>query len=365
MARGHPQHGVGQKTQEEVEGIITNKVKGGMVVNIDSCLCFLPGSQISDKPLKDISHLMNEPQKFALIKLDKINRKKEEFRSTIFGKLIQVNDLSKGKYIPPPKDLIFDDQDILGQDIKLEHLEELTKSGILGNYIYQDGYDFDVIFRAYDDGIAFRYDVKNSSYNKYITITDEITQFNVQEQASAWWTPAYGPNRYEELYKKTKINEIDTSHTPFTFKYENGIHLSIHEASLTNYSSMQLYYQKQNGLVVDLAPWNNGDKVRTEIPFVTPWRTIMITNSAKELIQSNLILNCNEPIAIDDVSWLKPVKYIGIWWGMITGKWTWDEGFRHGATNERSKKYIDFAAKHGFDEVLIEGWASGWQGLFP
>ena len=91
----------------------------------------------------------------------------------------------------------------------------------------------------------------------------------------------------------------------------------------------------------------------------------MITNSAKELIQSNLILNCNEPIAIDDVSWLKPVKYIGIWWGMITGKWTWDEGFRHGATNERSKKYIDFAAKHGFDEVLIEGWASGWQGLFP
>ena len=82
----------------------------------------------------------------------------------------------------------------------------------------------------------------------------------------------------------------------------------------------------------------------------------MITNSTKELIQSNLILNCNEPIAIDDVSWLKPVKYIGIWWGMITGKWTWDEGFRHGATNERSKKYIDFAAKHGFDEVLIEGW---------
>ena len=84
--------------------------------------------------------------------------------------------------------------------------------------------------------------------------------------------------------------------------------------------------------MVDLAPWNNGDKVRTRIPFVTPWRTIMITNSAKELIQSNLILNCNEPIAIDDVSWLKPVKYIGIWWGMITGKWTWDEGFRHGAT---------------------------------
>ena len=181
------------------------------------------------------------------------------------------------------------------------------------------GYDFDIIFRAYDDGVAFRYDVKNSSHNQYITITDEITQFNVQEQASAWWTPAYGPNRYEELYKKTKINEIDTSHTPFTFKYENGIHLSIHEASLTNYSSMQLYYQKQDGLVVDLAPWNNGDKVRTEIPFVTPWRTIMITNSAKELIQSNLILNCNEPIAIDDVSWLKPVKYIGIWWGMITG----------------------------------------------
>lgn len=224
----------------------------------------------------------------------------------------------------------------------------------------------DLIFRAYDDGIAFRYYVKDiEKRNKIIIISDELTQFNLTNDAEVWWTPAYGDNRYEELYQKSNVSEMDTSHTPLTIRYSDGIHLSIHESELLEYSSMQIFYDSDNQLNCDLAPWNNGDKVRAKLPFQTPWRTIKITDSAENLLRSYLTLNCNEPSKIEDASWIKPAKYIGIWWGMILGKWTWDESFKHGATNERSFKYIDFAAEHGFDEVLIEGWASGWQGLFP
>ena len=224
---------------------------------------------------------------------------------------------------------------------------------------------FDLIFRAYDDGVAFRYYVKNIPETEgEVIISDEITQFNLTEDADVWWTPAYKPNRYEELYKKSQISKMDTAHTPLTIKYDNGTHLSIHEASLVNYSSMQIFQTKSTQLNCDLAPWSNGDKVRITLPFVSPWRTIKIASSATELLNSNLTLNCNEPSKVEETSWIKPSKYIGIWWGMIIGKWTWGEGFRHGATNERSFKYIDFASEHGIDEVLIEGWASGWRGLF-
>ena len=127
---------------------------------------------------------------------------------------------------------------------------------------------------------------------------------------------------------------------------------------------MQIF-SENNVLNCDLAPWPNGDKVRMKLPTESPWRTIIISKAAKDLISSNLTLNCNEPSLVKDPSWIKPSKYIGIWWGMILGKWTWGEGPRHGATNERAKEYIDFASEHGFDEVLIEGWSSGWKGLFP
>ena len=138
-------------------------------------------------------------------------------------------------------------------------------------------------------------------------------------------------------------------------RFDDGTHISIHEASLINYSSMQIVGTGSKKLHCDLAPWSNGDKVRTVVPFKTPWRTIKITNNAKDLISSNITLNSNPPNKLGDVSWVKPSKYIGIWWGMIIGKWTWEESFRHGATIERSKKYIDFASENGFDEVLVEG----------
>ena len=223
----------------------------------------------------------------------------------------------------------------------------------------------EITFRVYDDGIAFRYIMKkiNEDLDSLI-LTDELTEFSLIEDGHTWWTPAYTDNRYEELYQRSKVTQMDTSHTPLTIRYTGGTHLSIHEASLTNYSSMQLY-SNHHTLNCDLAPWKNGDKVRLQLPFKSPWRTVIISEDAGGLIMSDLMLNCNEPSQIENSSWIKPSKYIGIWWGMIIGKWTWNEGFRHGATNERSRDYIDFASKHGIDEVLIEGWASGWESLFP
>ena len=169
----------------------------------------------------------------------------------------------------------------------------------------------------------------------------------------------------DRLYQESLISEIDTVHTPLTMRFDDGTHISIHEASLIDYSSMQIIGTGSKALHCDLAPWSNGDKVRTTVPFRTPWRTIKITNNAKDLISSNITLNSNPPNKIGDVSWVKPSKYIGIWWGMIIGKWTWEESFRHGATIERSKKYIDFASENGFDEVLVEGTSAGFTGLFP
>ena len=224
----------------------------------------------------------------------------------------------------------------------------------------------DLIVRAYDDGIALRYYVQGLGENKEVVIQDELTEFNLAEDAQSWWIKAYQPSRYEQLYESTKISLIDTVHTPLTMRFDDGIHVSIHEAALTDYSSMQIAgSDKSTHLNCDLAPWSNGDKVRTVVPFMTPWRTIKIANTAADLLASHLTLNCNPDNKLGEVSWIKPSKYIGIWWGMIVGKWTWGEGPRHGATVDRAKKYIDFAAKNGFDEVLIEGISAGFTGLFP
>ncbi|MAJ44196.1 MAG: alpha-glucosidase [Candidatus Marinimicrobia bacterium] len=222
-----------------------------------------------------------------------------------------------------------------------------------------------ILFRVYNDGIAFRYQLDAAISNgDSLIISDEITEFTLAEDAQSWWIPAYTENRYEHLYRNTKVSQIDTVHTPFTVRYGDNTHLSFHEADLKNYSSMQIF-SENNILNCDLAPWPNGDKVRMELPSESPWRTIIIAKEAKDLISSNLTLNCNEPSLVKDPSWIKPSKYIGIWWGMILGKWTWGEGPRHGATNQRAQEYIDFASEHGFNEVLIEGWSSGWKGLFP
>jgi alpha-glucosidase len=144
----------------------------------------------------------------------------------------------------------------------------------------------------------------------------------------------------------------------------DGLFLSIHEADLTDYASMTLAGSEDDTLLCDLVPWSDGVKVKASTPHRTPWRTIQIAENAGDLITSYLILNLNEPNVLGDVSWVQPGKYVGIWWGMHIDKYTWRSGDRHGATTERAKRYIDFAAEHGFPRVLVEGWNEGWDGVW-
>jgi len=219
-----------------------------------------------------------------------------------------------------------------------------------------------VVFRVYDDGIGFRYDVPADGGFGAIGITDEITEFAFAEEATVWWIPARWWNRYEYVYNETALHQVPLAHTPVTMRRDDGLHISIHEAALTNYSGMSLL--KKHGLTfeADLAPGPDGVKVQQDGAFVTPWRTLQITENATGLLDSNLILNLNEPNKLGDVSWVKPGKYVGIWWGMHLAVETWGSGPKHGATTENTKRYIDFASKYGFDGVLVEGWNEGWDG---
>ncbi len=221
-----------------------------------------------------------------------------------------------------------------------------------------------LIFRAYNDGIGFRYEIPSQEDLDSIIILDELTEFRFTGNHEAWWIPAYRDNRYEYLYKKSNITDLDTVHTPLTIESSDGFFLCIHEANLTNYSSMTLENVGENKLKCNLIPWSNGDRVRTSSPMVSPWRTIQIAENPGDLITSYLVLNLSEPCKINDNSWIKPCKYIGIWWGMHINKYTWSQGEKHGATTQNVKKYIDFAAKNGFGGVLVEGWNEGWDGVW-
>jgi len=217
-------------------------------------------------------------------------------------------------------------------------------------------------FRAYDDGIAFRYELPEQGVEGELHLMDELTEFNLAGDHSAWWIGAYQGNRYEYLYQNTPVSMVDTVHTPITMETKDGLYLSFHEAALTDFSSMALARKHTYDLEVDLYPWADGVKVKRELPFKSPWRTIQIGQTPGDLITSYLILNCNEPNKIVDTSWIKPGKYVGIWWGMHLSTMSWESGEKHGATTENTRRYIDFAAEHGFDGVLVEGWNIGWDG---
>ncbi|MBN1182774.1 MAG: glycoside hydrolase family 97 protein [Bacteroidales bacterium] len=217
-----------------------------------------------------------------------------------------------------------------------------------------------IIFRVFDDGIGFRYEIPAQENIDTLIIMDELTEFAFEGDHKAWWIPAYRDNRYEYLYKESKISEMDTVHTPLTMETEDGICISIHEANLTNYASMTLASDNKTKLKCDLVPWSDGVKVKTSAPMVTPWRTIQIADNAGGLITSYLILNLNEPCELKDISWIKPVKYMGIWWAMHIGKYTFWESKNQGATTEHAKMYMDFAAKNSIHNLLIEGWNKGW-----
>ncbi|WP_410514891.1 glycoside hydrolase family 97 catalytic domain-containing protein [Paenibacillus sp. BR2-3] len=219
-----------------------------------------------------------------------------------------------------------------------------------------------LVFRVYNYGLGFRYELPKQDNLSHFEILNEETEFALTDVNEAWWIPAYQELYSEYLFNKTPLDSIPyrAVHTPLTMKTADGLYMSIHEANLSDYSSMTLMPLGNNTLAADLVPWSDGVKVKGSTPLKTPWRTIQIAEKPGDLITSYLILNLNEPNKLGNVSWVKPGKYIGIWWGIHLGKYTWSSGPKHGATTENAKRYIDFAAKYGIPMVLIEGWNIGW-----
>ena len=247
---------------------------------------------------------------------------------------------------------------------------------IINNYnelsveLDQNNKKLKITFRVFNDGVGFRYEIENQeSINNY-NILDEKTEFKLSKKDTAWWIPAFSYRRYEFLYAKTAIDDIskntyskmvedirydsigiDAAHTPLTIKKENGILISIHEANLNDYSSMTLAPRGKGLIEAELYPWSDGIKVKANEKIISPWRTIQISNNSSDLLNSNLILNLNEdPDSLEDFSWVKPGKYMGIWWEMIgTNESTWWPSKHHG--NGRCACGIDcdatFSHHHG------------------
>jgi hypothetical protein len=218
-----------------------------------------------------------------------------------------------------------------------------------------------LIFRAYDDGVAFRYVLPEQPGLRFVAVASEETGFRLTGDHTVWWTPA-DYDSYEHLYRETALTDIEAVNTPITARTSEGLYLSFHEANLTNYAGMTLARSDADPFTLScaLVPWPDGVKVIGSTPLTSPWRTIQIGTSPGDLVESHLILNLNEPCAIEDTSWIRPMKYIGIWWGMHIGKYSWHEGPEHGATTENAKRHIDFASAHGIPGLLIEGWNTGW-----
>lgn len=221
---------------------------------------------------------------------------------------------------------------------------------------------FSIVFRVFDDGVGFRYNIPEQENVSKITILDEDTQFAIAEDALSWSIP-WKHEYYEHLYEPSLVSHLDTVAAPLTMKVTDNLYLTIHEAALTDYAAMNLKADKGTSRLHSyLTPWSTGEKVFTQTPLNTPWRTIIIAEKPGDLILSRMMLNLNEPCALEDVSWIEPGRYIGIWWGMHMKDYTWEAGDKHGATTENTKRYIDFAAAHGFSGVLVEGWNIGWDG---
>ena len=257
-------------------------------------------------------------------------------------------------------------------------------------------------FRVYDDGVGFRYEFPQQKNLVYFVIKDEHTQFAMAGDHTAWWIPGdYDTQEYD--YTESKLSEIrglmqgaitdNASQNQFSptgvqtslqMKTADGIYLNLHEAALVDYSCMHLNLDDRN-LVFEswLTPDAQGDKGYMQSPCHTPWRTVIVSDDAREMLASNLILNLNDPCKYEDTSWIKPVKYVGVWWEMIAAGKPWAYTFDlpsvkldetdytkvkpngiHPANTENVKKYIDFAAEHGFDQVLVEGWNTGWEDWF-
>jgi glucan 1,4-alpha-glucosidase len=256
-----------------------------------------------------------------------------------------------------------------------------------------------IVFKVYNEGVAFRYEFPFEKSVSYFIVSDENTEFNLTGNHKTFWIPGDFDSQ-EYVYNETKLSEIDNTkldlnngialksieskyrvQSPLMMKSDTGLYINIFEAAVNNYPVMHLDVDTQTfEIKSSLVPNAIGDKAYLRTPSVTPWRTIMVSDDARDIVSSKMILNLNEPNKIDDTSWIKPMKYVGIWWEMHVGISTWDyagsqnaqnvttqeliPSGKHGATTENTKRYIDFAAKHGFDGVLLEGWNVGWEDWF-
>ena len=224
---------------------------------------------------------------------------------------------------------------------------------------------YDVVVRVFDDGFGFRYDYRNLRPADAVAVTDERTEFDFVGRWDAWAYPARQPDRDEYLYKRQPLTAVTLAETPLTLQPSaggTGPYLSLHEAAMVDYASMNLRRTGGNKLKADLMPWSDGVLVRRTGPFQTPWRTMLVGDTPMQLADSRVTLNLNEPNRLGDVSWVKPMKYVGVWWEMHLDKSTWKSGPKHGANNADVRRYIDFAAANGFGGVLVEGWNLGWDG---
>ena len=237
-----------------------------------------------------------------------------------------------------------------------------------------------LIFRAYDDGLGFRYEFPKQPHLDTMVIMAEQTQFQLTGDHDCWWIPGDW-DIYEHLYNHTRLSQIDAIakrdhpnlaqsyipynavNTPITMQTQGGRYLSFHEAALYDYAGMTLRVDTVGYRLTSELVSGPGDiKVTRQLPFKTPWRTIQVAERAGDLIESKLIVNLNEPSVLEDVSWFTPMKYAGIWWEMHLGKATWQyEGGEHGATTDNAKRYIDFCAANGLRGLLVEGWNTGWE----
>ena len=221
----------------------------------------------------------------------------------------------------------------------------------------RDGVHLTLRIRAFDDGIGFRYEYETDADS--LTVIDENTRFIFAEDGICWSIPG-SFETYELDVRNQPISVTETANTPFTFKV-GGAYGSIHEAALYDFPEMNLHRCDSLDFITKLAPRPDGCKAHMPGTFSTPWRTIQLADKAVGLINSSLILNLNAPCAIDDISWIRPQKYVGVWWGMHLGTHTWTCDERHGATTENAMRHIDFAAANNIDGVLFEGWNKGWE----
>ena len=239
-----------------------------------------------------------------------------------------------------------------------DHYNELRASFIEKD---MDHRQFDMVFRVFDDGVGFRYDVPKQPKLQEAQIVEELTEFSIARPATAWWIPALEWNREEYLYHRTPLAEVGIAQTPLTLRTDDGLHISLHEAALVDYAGMNLLHGENGVLRAALTPGSPTPVVRST-PFVTPWRTITLSDNAGGLVESNLILNLNEPNTLGDVSWFTPAKYMGVWWSMHLDQQSWATGPKHAATTANTKRVMAFAASNGFRGVLVEGWNPGWDG---